>query len=122
MEEYDVQVAPPEAVAQTAPPESEQQEPDSTRQIDGRDYSWHPVLGWVEGSSGSVTIMALSYTLAMRLRKNCFTKTSNLYRKVLTYQICAYAVKLDCTVKSRHKITPQFKTICSFSLGERLSL
>ncbi|MCL1880904.1 MAG: virulence RhuM family protein [Oscillospiraceae bacterium] len=38
-------------------------------------------------------------------------------------QFRQWAIKrLDCTVKSRHKITPQFKTICSFSLGERLSL
>jgi cytoskeletal protein RodZ len=59
-EEFDVQVAPPNAVSQTAPPQNEQRPTGSATRIDGQNHVWHPVLGWVEsGGSGRVTVMEI---------------------------------------------------------------
>ncbi|MCL1880938.1 MAG: hypothetical protein FWF76_02035 [Oscillospiraceae bacterium] len=100
-------------------------------------------LTWEQLFDGFDTLYAITYSsgvdfICKVLKK--FDKAEIIfgYDEVMSYnlqEIMAYQSKtierikekssrnkLDCTVKSRHKITPQFKTICSFSLGERLSL
>ncbi|MCL2637486.1 MAG: hypothetical protein FWD48_03865 [Oscillospiraceae bacterium] len=56
--EHDIQYIENPQIEQTIPTAEEQQAPDTTTIIDGREYIWHPILGWVEtGREGNVTVM-----------------------------------------------------------------